>query len=272
MPEAAPAAPAAEPVAPAAPEPGAPPAEPAAPAATAEPAPGGEPAAPETTPGPGEGPNFTGEFRKRLDREVSAKWQERRRAEAAESRARQLEEDLRSARGGPDPSPAAPAAPAVPGARDHTDPAVLAAAAQLVHQQRFTERCNVTYDRGRAEVKDFEQALKGFEPFGGITAHPAIVAAAIELDNGHQVLAHLGTHAEEAERVLNLPPLAQAVEVAKIGAKLATSRAPAVTRTPDPIQPTRPAAPSEPAGPDDKGDFKSQADYRAWRKKQFRQR
>ena len=249
---------------------------PAEPAATAAPNPDPAPAAADTAAAPAADPKKKDDpIQARMNQIPQEKWDERRRADAAEQRAKALEEELAALKkpAAPTPAPAATPAPtptpapaANPAAPDAA--AVRQAAEQLLRQQQFAARCNATYEAGKKDHTDFDEALKGFNQFGGLAQHPALVDAATTVEDGHRVLHHLGSNPAEAERVLQLSPTQQAIEVARLAEKLKPAK-PGVSAAPAPVNPIKGAGGNPDPKPDDNGEFRNQADYRAWRKKQF---
>ena len=291
MPEATEAAPATPPATP-------PAVPPAAPEATPPAQPAAAPAEGEgTTPAPGTGIPAKSQMipRARVDQITKEKWDEKRRADAAETRAKELEEENKRLKAGqapapsapqpgtpaPSTTPAAPAAPA-PAAAPPATPAAPgqpleqladALAEQKVAQREFVRQCNTVYDKGKKEIPDFEQAMKGFDVFGGLQRFPTFVQAAVGLENAHKVLHQLGNNLDEAERILSLPPVQQAVELAKLDLQIKnTVAAPPVSQAPRPVAPVAGASGDPTPTPDDDGDFKSQEDYRKYREKNFKKR
>lgn len=255
---------AATPPAPAAPAAAPTPPDPAA--APASDPPAGDPA----TPPAGDPPPDPAQMvpRSRIDREVREKWEARRRADALESENARL----RAMAGGapaPAPDPAAAADPAT------LDQLVQSRAEQIARAQDFDRRCNDVAARGKKEFPDFDQAVANFGMFGGLGAHPDFVDAVTQLDDSPAVLHYLGTHPDEAERVMGLRGAAQGVALghlsARLGAAPAKPAAASASRAPAPVAPVRGTAAPQ-AGPDDKGNFSSQESFRAWRESNYRKR
>lgn len=151
---------------------------------------------------------------------------------------------------------------------------VDALADQKVAQREFVRQCNTVYEKGKKEIQNFAEGMQGFNVFGGLQKFPQFLQAAVGLENAHKVLHHLGTNLDEAERVLSLPQVQQAVELAKLDLQMKNvAAAPPVSQAP------RPAAPIAPSGaadvvptPDEDGDFQSQEDFRKFRAKTFKKR
>lgn len=220
--------------------------------------------------------------RSRVDQITREKWEARRRAE-------ELEREVATLRGQSQQAPVPPAAPQWTSEGDGlpqpqpppsaADPAaferiVQARAAQIAQQQTFTDRCNATYAEGTKDpaTPDFAQALRGFDMFGGLQRFPDLVEAAISVPDGHRLLHHLGTHLDEAERVLSMSPAARTMELGRLSARMAAAPTPKPSGAPPPPVPIRGVSAGGEPGPDDQGRFSDQAAYRAWRAKQQRGR
>ena len=216
--------------------------------------------------------------RSRVDQITREKWEARRRAQELEQELNNLRAAQAALRPENAPLPAQPVTSAAPpnGAAPTPDPEALeqviqARARQLAQAQAFTERCNATYRQGVEDptTPGFQEALKGFDLFGGLQRYPDLVEAVVAVPDGHRVLHHLGTHLDEAERILSLPPAVRAMELGRLSARI-TTPVPRATAAPTPPVPIRGNAASAEPGPDDQGRFNDQAAYRAWRAKQQR--
>ncbi len=215
--------------------------------------------------------------RSRVDQITREKWEARRRAQELEQELNQLRaaqaalrpEDNLGTPGTPADSSRAP-----PPAGTHASPEALeqvihARAQQLAQAQAFTERCNATYRQGVEDpsTPGFQEALRGFDLFGGLQRYPDLVEAVTSVPDGHRLLHHLGTHLDEAERILSLPPAARGMELGRLSARI-TVPVPRPTAAPTPPVPIRGNVASGEPGPDDQGRFSDQSAYRAWRAKQ----
>ncbi len=218
--------------------------------------------------------------RSRVDQITREKWEARRRAQELEQELNNLRAAQAALRPENAPLPAqSPTSAAPPTSAVPTpDPEALeqviqARARQLAQAQAFTERCNATYRQGVEDptTPGFQEALKGFDLFGGLQRYPDLVEAVVAVPDGHRVLHHLGTHLDEAERILSLPPAVRAMELGRLSARI-TTPVPRATAAPTPPVPIRGNAASAEPGPDDQGRFNDQAAYRAWRAKQQRGR
>jgi hypothetical protein len=179
---------------------------------------------------------------RRIDQLVKEKHEATRRAEDAESRLRQSE------------------TPTEPAQQSMSRTEIEKAAEQLVKQREFDSACNKVFEAGKSEFSDFEDSLKTFSMLGG--APRDFLETLTALDNGHKVLRHLGNNPELAEKLLNLSPVKQAVELAKLDNSLA-SQVKTQTKAPPPINPLGGKSVSV-----DPSEFKTTAEYIEWRRKQ----
>lgn len=176
---------------------------------------------------------------RRIDQLTREKHEANRRAEEAEARAAQVA-----------PTAATPTA-ATPKDIDR-------AVEQRLRQRDFDSACNKVFEAGKKEFPDFDSSLKTFQMLGGAPAE--FLEAVTSLDNGHKVLQHLGQDPDAASHLLSLSPLKMALELARLETSL--GKAPSVSKAPAPITPI--GSKSAPVEPDE---FKSTAEYIAWRKK-----
>lgn len=103
------------------------------------------------------------------------------------------------------------------------------------------------YQRGVARTIDAGNTKYGEPAFNaacntlaslGANEQPAFMQAVSDLDNGADVLQHLGTHPEVAARLMAMPPVRMAMELARLEGKI-TAPPPAkpLSRAPAPIAP-----------------------------------
>ncbi len=200
--------------------------------------------------------------RSRINREVFAKHEALRRAEALEAENARL----RAGAGGVAAQPPTDGAPPIDAAT--MDQLVQTRAAAIAREAEFDRRCNDVFQRGTKEIPDFAQALGAFNMFGGLGAHPEFVDAVTQLDDSPQVLHYLASHPDEAERVIGLHGAAQGVALGHLSAQLsAKPSAAAASRAPAPVAPVRGTAAPQ-AAPNDKGEFADQETFRRWRAEQ----
>lgn len=144
-------------------------------------------------------------------------------AELAAIRAQQQQQPVPPAPNG-QPAPAPVPAPR----RVPTQAEVDQMAAARAVEMDFNRRCNQAADAGRREFADFDAkiaALRTVSPTLGQDGLPMIppvfLEAALETGQAHKVLHTLASDPSEAERVMALPPLRQAIELQRIADKLA---------------------------------------------------
>jgi hypothetical protein len=182
---------------------------------------------------------------RRIDQLTREKHEEKRQREALEAQLRQLQ----------------PQTEHQPG-QQMTPDQIRAEAKRLIQQEKFDEACNSVFDAGKKEFSaEWDSSLRTFQMLGGAPAE--FLEAVTSMDNGHKVLHALGQDPEAAERVLSLPPLRMALELARLEAKVAQATPPKqVSKAPAPITPVGgKSAPVEPA------EFASTAEYIAWKKR-----
>jgi hypothetical protein len=183
----------------------------------------------EKAPEPTETPEdkATKAFHARIKELTQEKWEAKRNAEALAQRLAELER--------PQPQPG-----------QQGDPVEIAKQ-QLRNEQAkrdFDTACNKTFAQGKAEYPDFDEAVKALQAVGAGQRFD-FLAVVTHLPEGHKVYRQLASNLDEAARVLALPPLAMATELARLEAKLAGSSqepapkslAPPVSNAPEPIRP-----------------------------------
>lgn len=161
---------------------------------------------------------------RRIDELTRARYDERRRADDAEARLRQLQ---------PDQSQNSQAIP--PGYIPVQD--VQRFVAEQASTAQYNRACDAIADAG-AMVAAFDEGLGNLRALGvnpSNRADPLMqVLTELDADEGARAIASLGANPDEAYRILNLSPARMAVEVAKMAAKPARS---SVSRAPSPITP-----------------------------------
>ena len=180
---------------------------------------------------------------RRIDQLTREKHEEKRQREALEARLRELQP----------PTEQQPA-------QQLTPEQIREEAKRLIQQEKFNEACNKVFDAGKSEFQDWDASLKTFGMLGGAT--PEFLEAVTSMDAGHKVLHHLGQNPDEAERLLSLPPLRMALELARLESKVGQAKPAPVSNAPAPITPI--GGKSAPVEPEE---FGSTADYIAWRKR-----
>ena len=107
-----------------------------------------------------------------------------------------------------------PAKSAIPMSEVEINARAQAMAQEIAKTDAFNRACNSIADEGKKEYQDFDAALKNFNMLGGI---PTIMLETLtEMPNAHKVLYAVGKDPELAERVIKLPPLKMAMELARL--------------------------------------------------------
>jgi hypothetical protein len=122
-------------------------------------------------------------------------------------------------------------------------------AVQIAATTRFNEECNKVAESGKTEYKDsWVQTLTNLNSVGatGEGSNPEFLSMAIELNNPHKILHHLGNNPELAAKIVAMPPTKMALELARIEATVNAPKAAApaapVSNAPSPIIPVQGAA------------------------------
>lgn len=118
-------------------------------------------------------------------------------------------------------------------------------AVQKAQQTRFNEACEKIVNQGEKEFKDFGDAIKNLGMVGAIgdKVSPEFLETAVELNNPHKVLHHLGMNPDMAAKIAAMPPKKMALEMARLEATLdRPAPAAAVSSAPAPIIPVTGAA------------------------------
>jgi hypothetical protein len=192
-------------------------------------------------------------FQERIDDLVREKWDERRRAEAAEA-------ELATIRQGQSLQQPAQDGQKLPLTAADIDRLANERAAHIAAEQRFNADCNKVYNEGKAAHADFDEAVQGLSM---LAPRREFFEAVTELPDAANVYYHLGKNLDEAARILRLPPVKMAVELAKLSSG---AKPKPVSRAPAPIQPVNGAARGEPDP-----DKMSIGDWVKWREKQIRE-
>lgn len=189
------------------------------------------PAEPTETPEEAAAAKARKDLHGRIKELTQEKWEHKRNADALAARLAELER--------PQPQPGQAADP------------VEVAKHQLrmeAAQREFNQRCNDTFAAGKSEYPDFEAAVSAMMAVGAGN-RPDFLAAVTQLPEGHRVYRQLASNLDDAARVLALPPMQMAVELARMEARLAggtqerreteapKSLAPPVSSAPPPIRP-----------------------------------
>jgi hypothetical protein len=181
---------------------------------------------------------------RRIDQLTREKHEERRQREELEARLRQYQQ--------PADSQSQP--------KQMTADEIRAEAKRLIQEEKFNDACNKVFDAGKTEFPDWDSSLRTFQMLGG--ASPEFLEAVTAMDAGHKVLHHLGQNPEVAERLLSLPPLRMAFELARLETTVGQAKPKPVSNAPAPINPI--GGRSSPVEPEE---FASAAEQIAWWKK-----
>lgn len=152
---------------------------------------------------------------------------------------RQLEEARRSSAAAPSGQEQQPdnraAAPA------NTDDDVERRAAALLDQRALQNRVNAWAEAGNRDFKDdFNERCNLVASMGPPPEFMTIVTDPDIVKEGHKVVAELADDPEEAQRILSLPPVKMAIELARIGERVSKPAAPApkpISKIPAPVSP-----------------------------------
>lgn len=181
--------------------------------------------------------------KKPLSWEMKRIHEETNKRREAEQRARDLEAELARARGNPPSDPPADGTPpSIDEIRRQEREAIRREESVNAEIARRNAACNATFEKGVADIPDFDDArISLVSAFGHeINTKPEFLDAITELDNGHQVFAELGRNPAEAERILGLSPVKMALEIARMGERLAKPATPApkqISKVPPPVSP-----------------------------------
>ena len=225
--------------------------------------------APAAAPAPAPAPDRA---QQRMNQLVAERWAERRRAEEAENRSRLLQEQLNQTREALQPQVGADGQPVQqpPVARSAAPQDLQAMAAQIAAQNEFNRQVQEEVLRGRDPARgghaDFDAVASNLQRFGELPR--TFVEAALATGKGAEVMYHLGGDIAEADRILSLPPIPQAVALAKLAESIKPVVAKTVTSAPNPVSPRVAGGPTStvPSLEDEK---MSTADWIALREKQL---
>ena len=174
----------------------------------------------------------------RMNQLVAERWAERRRAQEAESRAAVLQEQLNQPRASLQPQVDAngqPVAP-VPRTPQAAQPDLQRLVAEQTAQNEFNRSVASEVEKGRTSHKDFDTVASNLQRFGELPR--TFVEAALATGKGADVMYHLGSDIAEADRILSLGPIQQAVALAALAQNLKAPAAPkTVTSAPAPVTP-----------------------------------
>jgi len=204
-------------------------------------------------------PQYPAWFQKRINSLTAEKNEARRLAAEAQAQAAALLEQLSAARVGgqsstttaaPAPAPVAqtPAVqqpptvpssaqlPVVPMTEAEIEARATAKAQEIARVAAFNKACNDIAEAGKTEFPDFDDSIKNLNMLGGMST--PMLETLTEIPNAHKVIQALGKDPDMAERVMRLPPVKMAMELARIESSLGKTPAPKpVSTAPKPITP-----------------------------------
>lgn len=172
---------------------------------------------------------------------VAERWTERRAREAAEQQARLLQEQLNQTRAALQTQPQVgedgqPLQQQQQPVRQVPQPDLQQMAAQIASNNAFNEKVAAEVARGRAGHQDFDQVAANLQRFGELPR--TFVQAAMATGKGAEVMYHLGGDIAEADRILSLEPIEQAVALASLAGSIKAPEPPKkVTSAPPPVTP-----------------------------------
>lgn len=217
-------------------------------------------------------------FQRRIDQLTHEKWEERREKEALKAQNSALLEQLAETRGNvrttvatqPVANDGLPQAQ-LPSPTPTTKQGIVLTEAELearVDQRAeeksrvsaFNKACNNIAEAGKTEFGDFDTSLRTFGMLGGIPAQ--MLQTLVELPDAHKILYALGKDPELAERVVKLPPMKMALEIARLEKDIQKPTTRPVSTAPKPITPLDAAARSQ-----DDPEKMSTQEWIQWREK-----
>lgn len=110
-----------------------------------------------------------------------------------------------------------------------------AAVAAKVEADTFNQRADEMYNQGAAKYDDWKDSVDTLVAAGFMNKD--LLDAAMAVDDGTDVLHHLGNNLDEAERLFALSPTRRATEMLRLSMKLSTPVNAQVSNAPTPIRP-----------------------------------
>jgi hypothetical protein len=201
-------------------------------------------------------PKRTPWFQTRIDELVREKWDQKRRADAAEQELA-LFRQTQASNGQQPPAEGQTRAPT----QAEIDRLATERAKQIAAEQRFNEACNSVYEQGKGSHADFDEAVRGIGMLTGGAPPREFLDAVTALPDGSEVYYQLGKNLDEAARIMSLSPVRMAVELAKLSGKPARAK----SNAPAPISPVGGTTRGEPDP-----DKMSMNEWVRWREEQLR--
>jgi hypothetical protein len=113
------------------------------------------------------------------------------------------------------------------------DDQVNKTAAEMLAQQKFTEECNATFQKGIGEFPDFADSVETLQNIG-MGQNNDFLDAVNDLPNGAAVLQHLAGNLEDAQAILKMKPGKMAVKLAGLSGELAKPNVKPLSKAPAP--------------------------------------
>lgn len=178
------------------------------------------------------------------------KYEERRKADQLKYEHEQLKREIESLKQKPDNN----------GDID-IDALVTQRALEIEYNRTFDKACNDVYQAGIKEYgeEQFNHSINNLSMIGLDRDTLDLITSA---DNGEKILAHLGQNLDEADRILNLPPLKLAREITKLEALVSIQKKKTVSNAPEPFKAVSGSKGGANKNPADMTD----AEYAKWRR------
>jgi len=202
------------------------------------------------------------DLKRRIDRLTWEKYDAQRRAQEAERQMQAWQEAQRRA-----------AMP--PGADDPEARAFQRFQAEQA-QRDFNQACNRVFEAGSRDYPDFREAVSALQAVG-YGNRPDALGAIAAMPEGHHVYRALAQDLDNAARILALPPMHMAVELARMAHQRDAAHTPGNGTAPPAAAPTasitRAPAPLRPVGgnssrPEKRPEDMNTAEWIRWRDKQ----
>lgn len=121
-------------------------------------------------------------------------------------------------------------------AQTYTAAQMQSLAREEAAKMRFDEVCNEVYNQGKSEFTDFDNSVRILQAqTGGLSRE--FIDAALETGKAPKLIYELGKNPEAAAQILGLPPVRQAVALARYASQIGGSTAPRISGAPEPIRP-----------------------------------
>lgn len=170
----------------------------------------------------------------RVNREVREKWELRRQVEQAQQQMREMQQayqQWQQAQG-----------QGAQGVNTDAEQRAFQRYQQQAAEERFNEACNNVYQRGKQEYADFDDAVRALVDVGA-GQRPDFLSAVAQLPDGHRVYRQLAADLDNAGRIMRLPPMQMAMELALLSGRGNGAATPA-----EPVRHSRAPAPLRPIG------------------------